>query len=364
MIDAALFAIKKINDEGGILGRPLQPVIYDGASNEHVFAVGARELLEKDRVVAIFGCMASNCRKRVKPIVEEHNSVLFYPMTYEGLEVSPNIIYMGATPNQKVLPVVKWSFDNIGKRFYLMGTDTLYSNAMHAIVRLHIQALGGEVVGDAQFPVNNPPELTEIARDITEKRPDVIMSNLGRTSCESFLSQLQQFGINARNTPIFLFGLSTYKLYALDHELIEGAYSSWSYDEAIDSPESQSFKKAFRFYYGKGRAVDEPMETAYVSVLLWAKAANGLKTLDPETIIREIHRFSIQGPSGPVYVSEYNHHAFRRVRIGQIMRDGAYAVSWDSHIPLEPDAFPMFRTKQEWEAFLLESEGGEFMPAL
>lgn len=152
MVEAELLAIEEINEDGGVLGRPLEAVVADTGSHTESAMRKTEQLLDKDKVSAIVGCWTSSCRKSIRPIIERHNALLIYPMAYEGLERSPNIIYTGAAPNQQVLPAVNWAYENIGTRFYLLGSDYVWPHAVNAMVRDQIRALGGSVVGESYLP--------------------------------------------------------------------------------------------------------------------------------------------------------------------------------------------------------------------
>ncbi len=205
--DAELLAIKEINDAGGILGYQIKPVEEDGKSNPRMFAEKARKLIEQDGVVSIFGCWTSDSRKAVKPVVEELYNLLWYPVQYEGFEASPNIMYMGASPNQQVVPAVDFCAENFGKRFYLIGSDYVFPHTANEIIKAQLKNLGGTCVGETYVPMHES-DFVQVVREIVKIKPDVIINTLNGSSNQSFFSQLKYSGPSAEEVPVMSFSVS------------------------------------------------------------------------------------------------------------------------------------------------------------
>ena len=201
MVEAELLAIEEINQDGGVLGRTVEAVVADTGSQVESAVRKTEQLLDKDKVSAIIGCWTSACRKSVRPVIERHNALMIYPMAYEGLERSPNIIYTGAAPNQQVLPAVNWAYENIGTRFYLVGSDYIWPHAVNAIVRDQIHALGGTVVGESYLPFGSLDARESVAA-IKTSRPDVVLSTVVGDSNPVLYHEYRTAGLTSRQIPI------------------------------------------------------------------------------------------------------------------------------------------------------------------
>ena len=205
MIDAEVLAIEEINARGGVLGRPIKYVIADGKSTWTEYAVQARKLIDVDKVCVIFGCWTSASRKNVKPVVEEKNHLLIYPMAYEGLELSPNIVYTGAAPNQQIIPAVKWSYDELkARRFFLVGSDYVWPHSVNAIVKDQLKALDVKLVGE-EYIFFGSKDVDHVVHAIKEAKPDVILSTVVGTTNVPFYEHLRDEGIDPKITPVISF---------------------------------------------------------------------------------------------------------------------------------------------------------------
>ncbi len=292
VVNAVLLAIKEVNENGGVLGMKVEPVIADGKSDPDVFQSEAERLVAKENVKAIFGCWTSASRKAVKPTIEKYNSLLFYPVQYEGLEQSPNIIYLGPTPNQQLIPAINWSVDNLGKKFFLVGSDYIFPRVENEIAKDVIGYLGGEVVGE-EYALLGSKNFLEIIKKIKETKPDVILSTISGDSNVAFFEDLYEF--NVPKIPIMSLSVTENEVKAFkDHlqahfskdaerifkEYMVGTYSCWSYFESINSFANINFIKKFIARYGKSYDMTDPEASAYFAVLLWSKAVNECKDTD------------------------------------------------------------------------------------
>ncbi|MDD1649092.1 MAG: urea ABC transporter substrate-binding protein [Methylococcaceae bacterium] len=351
MVEAEQLAIEEINAGGGVLGRRVEAVVADTVSNPDIAARAVEQLLTRNSVSAIVGCWTSACRKTVKPIVERHNALFIYPMAYEGLEISPNIIYTGAAPNQQVLPAVNWSFEHLGKRFFLVGSDYVWPHSVNAIITDQLKALGGEVVGEAYIPFGGlDPE--DIIRKIRQARPDVILSTLVGTSNAPFYRGLKEAGLSPKQAPVVSFSISETEVQTLPYSDIAGHYSAWCYFQSIDREENQRFIQNFRDRYGARRVISDVMEAAYFSVRFWARGAERANSLEPEEVSSSLLGLSYNAPEGIVTVDPSTRHTWRSFNMGQIREDGGIEIVWSADYPIRPVPYPRSRAMKDWDGFL------------
>ncbi|AFZ57151.1 urea ABC transporter substrate-binding protein [Anabaena cylindrica FACHB-243] len=351
VVDATLLAIEEINAKGGILGRKIQPIIVDGKSDWNTFAKQAKNLITKEKVVTVFGCWTSASRKTVKPIFEIYNHLLIYPVQYEGLEESPNIVYTGAAPNQQIIPAVKWSFDNLGKRFFLVGSDYIFPRTANAIIKDQVTALKGEILGE-EYILLGSNEVNNVVAKILKTQPDVILNTINGDSNIAFFKTLRQAGISSDIIPTISFSIAEEELKSLPNKYVIGDYAVWNYFQTINNPNNSEFTQNFQKKYGKNRVTSDPIEAGYFGVYLWAQAVKAAG-IDEVNIIREyIKDQSFNAPEGVVYIDANNQHTWKTVRVGKIQSDGQFKIVWNSGKPIRPIPYPISRSKAEWEIFI------------
>jgi urea transport system substrate-binding protein len=351
VIDATLMAIDELNAHGGINGRKIQVFQLNGQSDDAVFARDARTLIERDKVNVIFGCWTSSCRKTLKPIVERDKNLLMYPLQYEGLEDSPNIVYLGAAPNQQIIPAVKWFLDNRGKRFFLVGSDYIFPHAANAIIKDYLRLYGGKTVGEAYVPLGGE-NFAAIAREITRARPDVILNTVNGASNIGLFGALRGAGIKASQTPVVSFSIAEQEVQEIGARVLAGNYAVWNYFASLENPENRAFIRSFQSQFGQGCLTDDPVEAAYIGVELWAEAVRDAGTSSPTKVLEKIGNESYRAPEGMVYVDDQDHHLWKTTRIGQIRFNGQFKVVWTSETILHPEPFPASRTEGQWQALL------------
>lgn len=351
VVDAELMAIAEINKKGGIMGRPILPIIVDGRSDWTYSAKMADRLINKDKVSVIFGCWTSACRKTVKPIFEKNNHLLIYPVQYEGLESSPNIVYTGASPNQQIIPAIKWAYDNLGKRFYLVGSDYVFPRTANEIIKDQIKALGGKVVGE-DYILLGSNQVGSIVDRIATAKPDIIINTINGDSNIAFFRALRQKNITPNKTPTISFSIAEDELRSLDVANMIGDYAAWNYFQTIPGEANSRFVTNFKKKYGNQRVTDDPIEAGYFGVYLWAQAVRDAKTDNVFYVTQKIKRQSFNAPEGPVYVDTNNQHTWKKVRIGKINSKGQFDIIWSSNKLIQPVPYPFYRTKKEWESFL------------
>ncbi len=357
VVDAVQFAIDEINQAGGVLGRPVKAVVADGRSDEATFAREAERLIEHEQVCTIFGCWTSASRKAVKPIVEEHDHLLVYPLQYEGLETSPCIIYMGAAPNQQILPAIKWAMkEGKKKRFFLVGSDYVFPRAANAIIKDYLQRAGAEVAGEEYVPLAGQ-KVAAIVEAIAREKPDMILNTINGDSNIAFFRALRDAKITSAQVPTLSFSVGEQTLRSLNRAHLAGDYAAWTYFQSIASPENADFVTRFREKYPQ-RDITDPMEAAYVGVKLWARAANEAQSLEPKKIRRAMLNQQFDGPSGEYRIDPDTQHCFKTPRIGQIQADGQFKIVWTAPEPVAPEPYPSSRSAEAWRAFLHDLYNG------
>lgn len=349
--DATLMAIDEINARGGLLGRSIEPIVADGRSDEATFAAEAKRLITEEKTSVIFGCGTSESRKTLKPLFEKYNHLLIYSVPYEGLEQSPNIIYTGASPNQQIIPAVKWCFDRGWKRLFLVGSDNLFSHAAHEIIKAQVNALGGEIVGE-EYLSSGTKNVFDVIQKVQAFRPDVILNTLTGDTNIAFFTELRRAGVAPDKIPTLSFTLGEQELTGMDPKTVTGDYGSRNYFQSIFSEENKVFVDAFKKKYGENRVIDDPVEAGYFGVYLWAQAVEDAGTEDVNAVRKAILGQSFSAPGGVVYVDPETQHTWKTVRIGIIKEDGQFSSVWTSGKPVRPVPYPLSKLKVEWEKFV------------
>jgi len=323
--DATLMAIEEINEKGGLLGRKIKPVLFDGKSDWPTFAKEAERLILEEKVSVVFGCWTSASRKTVKPIFEKYDHLLFYPVQYEGLEISPNIIYTGAAPNQQIIPAVKWAFDNLGKKFFLVASDYVFPRSANTIIKDQVAALRGEILGE-EYLLLGSDAVEDIVAKIIAAQPDVILNTINGDTNLAFFKELRKQAITPEEIPVMSFSIAEKELSVMGAKEGAGNYASWNYFQSIDTENNHSFVRRFKEKYGQDQVTDDPMEAGYFGVHLWAQAVEEAETDDVTAVLKAILNQSFKAPEGMVYVEPENNHVWKTVRVGKIKEDGQFDI--------------------------------------
>jgi urea transport system substrate-binding protein len=345
MVDAELLAIEEINARGGLLGRRLEAVIADGASDWPTFAREAERLITQEKVDIIFGCWTSASRKTVLPVIERNNHLLVYPMAYEGLEQSPNVIYTGAAPNQQVIPALKWSIDNLGPRVFLVGSDYVWPHTINAIMSDVLPALGATLVGE-QYVFFGSANVEKAVAAIVRAQPDVIISSVVGESNIAFYQALREAGLTPDR---------------VTRGDLAGQYLAWNYFQSVQTAENATFVEAFRQRYGADRVTSDVIETSYFSVHLWATAVAEAGSTELAVVRKAMLGQSFNAPEGIVSIDPATRHTWRSFSMGKVRDDGQVDVVWTAAKPIRPVPFPSSRSRAAWSIFLTnlqESWGG------
>jgi urea transport system substrate-binding protein len=355
MIDAEVLALEEINAQGGLLGgREVKWVIADGQSDFPTFEREAERLIRDEKVAVIFGCWASASRKSVKPVIERHHHLLFYPNAYEGLEQSPHIVYTGAAPNQQVIPAVKWSYDHLkARKYFLAGTDYVWPRCVNAIVKDYLAALGAEVVGE-EYVLFGRMEVDDLVAAIKRVGPDVVISTVAGNTNEAFYRKLAEAGLGPREVPVIAFGIAEDELRHLSVRDMVGDYAAWDYFQSLDTEANREFVRKFKARYGGDRVTSDVIVAAYNSVRLWAQAVAEAETDDVAAVLKAVRKQSMSAPEGIIAIAPASQHTWRPVYIGRIRGDGQFDVVWTSEKAVRPIPYPTSRSRASWEAFLDE----------
>lgn len=349
--DATLLAIEEINASGGLLGKKIEPIVVDGKSDWPTFATEAEKLITNDKVSVVFGCWTSASRKTVKPVFEKHNHLLFYPVQYEGLEQSPNIVYTGAAPNQQILPAVKWCIDKGYKNFYLVGSDYVFPRTANEIIKDRVKALNGNIVGE-DYVLLGSKKVEEMVKKIVAAKPDVILNTINGDSNVEFFKALRAAGIGADKIPTISFSIAEDELRSMNTAEMVGDYTAWNYFQSVNTPENQTFVANYKKKFGNNRVTDDPIEAGYFGVYLWAEAVKRANSADIPAVRNQFKDVSFKAPGGLVNIEPNNQHTWKTVHIGKIKSDGQFEIVWSSDRPIRPEPFPPSRPQAEWEKFL------------
>lgn len=348
VVDAERLAIKEINAAGGVLGKQIQPIVEDGASNWDTFREKATKLIDQDKVAVVFGCWTSASRKNVKPVFESKDHMLWYPVQYEGQECSKNIFYTGAAPNQQIEPSVDWLLKNKGKEFFLVGSDYVFPRTANTIIKAQLEALGGKTVGEDYLPLGNT-EVTPIITKIKQNLPNggVIYNTLNGDSNVAFFKQLKGAGLTPDKYPSMSVSIAEEEVKAIGVEYLKGHYAAWNYFQTVDTPANKKFVAAFKKEYGENRVTNDPMEAAYIAVYLWKQAVEKAGSTDLAKVRAAAYGQTLDAPEGKVTV-DANHHISKIVRIGEVRQDGLFDIVYATPAPVEP--IP-------WNQFVKETKG-------
>lgn len=355
LVDAVRLAVEEINAAGGLLGRPLEMVIADGKSDARTFAVEAERLIATERVSVLFACWTSACRKAVKPVVERHRHLLFYPLQHEGLEESAHIYYTGSAPNQQIVPGTSWALDTLGRRVYLVGSDYVFPRTANLIVRDLVRASHGSVVAERYRPLGDA-DFSAIVAELRALRPDVVLNTINGDSNGHFFRALRTAGL--ADIPVVSFSVAEDGLAAIGPQNFHPKhYAVWNYFQSLPNTANQRFVDAFRKRHGGDRVTSDPVEAAYVGVRLWAQAVREVGSDAAEAVNLAMAAQSLAGPSGVVAVDPRTRHLWKHVRIGRARADGQFEQVWAGVDALRPAPFPDYRSRAEWKRLIAMSPG-------
>lgn len=341
--DAEKLAIKEINDKGGVLGRKIKAVEEDGASDPATFATKAEKLLVDDEVATVFGCWTSSSRKAVKQIFEDYNNLLWYPVQYEGMESSSNIMYMGAAPNQQIVPAIEYLAEQGYKKFFLLGSDYVFPRTANMIANAQIKDLGLQVVGE-EYAAMDQTEFSAIIAKIEDAKPDVIINTLNGTGNVSFFKQLNEKNITSDEIMTMSFSIAEEEVKTIGADILKGNLVSWNYYQTVENEQNDSFVAAYKKEYGEDRVTSDPAEAAYDAVYLWAAACEKAGSFDVDEVKKAAAGLSFDAPEGKVTIDGDNQHLYKKVLVGEIREDGLIYEINATDEAVKPD--PYLKTYQ------------------
>src|SRR5712664_551247 len=344
--DTVLMLIDEQNKKGGLLGRKLEAVVVDPASNWPLFAEKARGLLEVDKVAVVFGCWTSVSRKSVLPVFEKDNGLLFYPVQYEGEESSKNVIYTGAAPNQQAIPAVDYLMKGVGvKRWVLEGTDYVYPRTTNKILEAYLKAKG---VADADISINYTPfgfsdwqtRVAAIKRFGTAGKKTAVVSTINGDANVPFYKELGNQKVSAEDIPVVAFSVGEEELSGLDTKPLVGHLAAWNYFESINTPANKAFIDQWHTFIKKPkRTTNDPMEAHYIGFNLWVKAVQKAKSTDVDKVLAALPGLEVPNLTGGMAKVLPNHHITKPVYIGEVKADGQFNVVWKSAGTVPGDAW-------------------------
>ncbi|MDI3470958.1 MAG: Urea ABC transporter, substrate-binding protein UrtA [Pseudolabrys sp.] len=335
--DMMLMLIDEQNKKGGLLGKKLEPVVVDPASNWPLFAEKARELISKDHVAVVFGCWTSVSRKSVLPVFKELNSILFYPVQFEGEESERNVFYTGAAPNQQAIPAVDYLMSKDGgavKRWVLEGTDYVYPRTTNKILEAYLKSKG---VKDDDILINYTPfgfsdwqtEVSKIKTFGSAGKKTAVVSTINGDANVPFYKELGNQGIKATDIPVVAFSVGEEELAGLDTKPLVGHLAAWNYFESIKTPANAAFIKRWHaFIKNDKRTTNDPMEAHYIGFNMWVKAVEKVGSTDPNKVIAALPGIKVPNLTGGVSEMLPNHYITKPVYIGEVRGDGQFNVVW------------------------------------
>ncbi len=339
-IQAEKLAIAQINAMGGILGRKIEVIQEDGASDWPTFAEKARKLLVSDHVATVFGCWTSASRKAALPVFEKENGLLFYPTFYEGLEQSKNVFYTGQEATQQILAGLDWvAKEKKAKTYYLIGSDYIWPRTSMKIARKHIeQHLGGTVVGE-EYAALGDTQFGSVINKIKLKKPDVIYAAVVGGSNVAWFKQLNAAGINSKKQTLLTISVTEDEVLGIGGENLEGFYSAMKYFETLKNPNNEKFVKDFKKMWGPKSVIGDVTQAAYLGPWLWKAGVERAGSFDVDKVQAALPGYEMKtAPEGYVKV-EANHHLLSKLRVGKWRADGQADVVYESGL-IEPDPFP------------------------
>ena len=355
--DVALMAIDEINAKGGVMGAKIEPVVVDPASNWPLFAEKARQLLTQDKVAVTFGCWTSVSRKSVLPVFEELNGLLFYPVQYEGEELSKNVFYTGAAPNQQAIPAVEYLMSKDGggaKRFVLLGTDYVYPRTTNKILRAFLKSKGvaDKDIDEKYTPFGHADYQTIVAdiKKFSAGGKTAVISTINGDSNVPFYKELGNQGLKATDVPVVAFSVGEEELRGVDTKTLVGHLAAWNYFMSVKNPSNDAFKAKWAAY-AKAKKLpgadkpltNDPMEATYIGIYMWKQAVEKAKTFDVDKVITAVGGQTFTAPSGfPVKMDEKNHHLHKPVLIGEVKADGQFNVVWKTKGPIKAQPWSPF----------------------
>ena len=336
--DSLELAIDEINADGGVLGKKLQPISEDGASDWPTFAEKAEKLIQEDKVAAVFGCWTSASRKAVKPVFEGKKALLFYPVQYEGLEQSPYIFYTGATTNQQIVPALDYLKSKGAKTLYLVGSDYVFPRTANKVIKSYAAANGMTILGEDYAPLGST-EFGTIVNKVKAAKADAVFNTLNGDSNVAFFKEYKSAGLTAASMPVVSVSIAEEEVKSIGTQYLAGQYTAWNYYQTTPGARNTDFVTAYKAKYGADKPTSDPMEAAYVSVFLWKQMVEKAGSFDVAKVKSVSNGITFDAPEGQVTIDGPTQHIYKTARIGKIGTDGLISEVWNSKEPIKPDPY-------------------------
>ena len=352
--DVVLMAAEEINKKGGVLGKQIEPVVVDPASDWPLFAEKAKELINQHKVAVTFGCWTSVSRKSCLPVFEEYNQLLFYPVQYEGEEQSLNVFYTAASPNQQLIPAAEYMMGELGmKKFYLLGTDYVFPRTANKVLKAFLLSKG---VPEANIMEEYTPFHHQDYQTIVGKIKKFaaggnacVLSTINGDSNVPFYKEFANQGLTSDDCPIMAFSVAEDELRAMDVPPLVGHLAAWNYFQSVKSSGNSTFVQAFKSYCEKNnlpggtkRVTDDPIEAAYFGVYVWKAAVEKAGTFDVDKVRQAVYGLEFDAPGGKKQMHASNQHTLKPVYVGEIRNDGQFKIVWESEGLVSPDSYSRY----------------------
>ncbi|BCB74228.1 urea ABC transporter substrate-binding protein [Phytohabitans flavus] len=336
--DSIKLAVEEINASGGVLGKKIEPISEDGASDWPTFAEKAEKLIREDKVAAVFGCWTSASRKAVKPVFEENKALLFYPVQYEGLEQSPYIFYTGATTNQQIVPGLEYLKSQGKTSVYLVGSDYVFPRTANKIIKAYVQANGMTVLGEEYAPLGST-EFGTIVNKVKASKASAVFNTLNGDSNVAFFKEYKSAGLTAASMPVVSVSIAEEEVKSIGTQYLDGQLTAWNYYQTTPGAANDKFVKAYKAKYGQDKPTSDPMEAAYVSVYLWKAMVEKAGGFEVDKVKAASDGVTFDAPEGLVTVDGATQHIYKTARIGKVGPDGLITEVWNSGQPVKPDPY-------------------------
>ena len=352
--DVVLMAVEEINANGGVMGKQVKPVVVDPASDWDLFAEKAKDLIVKEKVAVVFGCWTSVSRKSVLGVFEENNSLLFYPVQYEGEEQSLNVFYTAATPNQQLVPAAEYMMEEIGaKKFYLLGTDYVFPRTANKVLKAYLKTKGvpDENIVEEYTPFHHQDYQTIVGKIKTFAAGGdaCVLSTINGDSNVPFYKEFANQGLTSDDCPIMAFSVAEDELRAMDVPPLVGHLATWNYFQSINTPENKKFVKNFKAFCernnlpgGSDRVTDDPIEAAYFGVYVWKAAVEKAKSFDVDKVREAVYGLEFDAPGGKKMMHASNQHTLKPVYVGEIKKNGQFKIVYKSDGLVSPDSYSKY----------------------
>lgn len=335
---AEMMAIDEINASGGVLGRKIEALVEDGASDPAIFAQKATKLLQSDKVATVFGAWTSASRKAMLPVFQRLNGLLWYPVQFEGNECSPNIMYSGAQPNQQILPAFSWASGKGFKKYFLIGSDYVFPRTANLILKKHIESAKLLLAGEEYVPLGGTDFSAVIAK-LQAAQPDIIFNTLNGDSNVAFFKQMSARGLSPAKLPVMSFSIGEQEASAMGPALVQGSYAAWNYFQSLDSAANRKFVSAYQARYGAHAAVTDPMVHGYIDVYQWKAAVEKAGSFEPTQVRKAAVSLPPQdSPMGAVRFAA-NQSLYQRAYIGQLDPQGQFKIIFQSGGEIAPEPY-------------------------